>query len=786
MSLKMKHMLMGIFAFSVCLASNLSCTYALTTYHSTVEKETITKGVEYIHESKLTGIGLLDVHVITLDLTDDTLSFKGIESAKSSSMRETTREMLKDHGAIAGINTDFFHMSSMYTMSFGPIVDDGELISASANMNKTADEFSSFFIANDNNMFFEYLSMNATFYSANTRVEIGHLNKVDSLVYPIYIDRAYGVDTSVIDKNMKDNAVKIVVEDGVITKISAPAETVAIPENGYLIVYDGNNYSRLESTFYVGDNVTFEITPSVDLDNIDTAFGGGSAVMKNGELATATIKFPTGNHPRSAFGINKDRTQAIFMVVDGRGDSTGTDHYGIYVLMKEYGAYDAMHLDGGGSSTMVAVSQENPDVLEVKNTLSEGSERKVMASAGIFQDRPETDGLVGLKIVPDSTQAIKGKPINFKVYGVDEYENLVDINIDDVYLDAIYTDGVWDNANFTSTNTGKFKVACFYTHTDGTNFGAVTDKITVNSITKLLPSADISLANVGGTSTVHMQATDSNGYTHWISPYTTYEVLNPSIGSMNGLVFTATNTGTTQIKCTSGGQTAYINVKVGDVEYASKPSNTVANDTWRQSITFANDGAYYVNIVGNLVYSGSANINSNTYTTTRNKWKTAVNSNANLGVYASYYDIQESPAITILNWTGGYKFYDTDNTSFVMLTARNNGIRTTAPEQYGYLERDLSGSDNNNIVVFIDKTPSAFSSTVEADYFRGVLSDYAKDGKNVLVVVSSGDSQWVVVQDSVRYISLPNLWKSDGSVNSDFAMLKLKLSNNSIYYDITR
>ena len=42
------------------------------------------------------------------------------------------------------------------------------------------------------------------------------------------------------------------------------------------------------------------------------------------------------------------------MVVDGRGDSIGATHEEMVWLMKEYGAYNAMHFDGGGSSTMVA------------------------------------------------------------------------------------------------------------------------------------------------------------------------------------------------------------------------------------------------------------------------------------------------------------------------------------------------------------------------------------------------------------------------------------------------
>ena len=63
-------------------------------------------------------------------------------------------------------------------------------------------------------------------------------------------------------------------------------------------------------------------------------------------------RITSGRQPRTAFGVSQDGTKAIIMVVDGRGDSIGATHQEMADLMRTYGAYDAMHLDGGGSSTM--------------------------------------------------------------------------------------------------------------------------------------------------------------------------------------------------------------------------------------------------------------------------------------------------------------------------------------------------------------------------------------------------------------------------------------------------
>ncbi len=59
--------------------------------------------------------------------------------------------------------------------------------------------------------------------------------------------------------------------------------------------------------------------------------------------------------PRTAIGINRNGRYLYLMVVDGRQPfySDGATFAELAELMKKQGAYFAMALDGGGSSTMV-------------------------------------------------------------------------------------------------------------------------------------------------------------------------------------------------------------------------------------------------------------------------------------------------------------------------------------------------------------------------------------------------------------------------------------------------
>ena len=81
-------------------------------------------------------------------------------------------------------------------------------------------------------------------------------------------------------------------------------------------------------------------------------------------------------HPRTAIGIDRDTGQVLMLVVDGRQSfSRGYTMVELANLMASLGAEDALNLDGGGSSTMVA--PDPTGVVGVRNSPSDGFERHV-------------------------------------------------------------------------------------------------------------------------------------------------------------------------------------------------------------------------------------------------------------------------------------------------------------------------------------------------------------------------------------------------------------------------
>jgi hypothetical protein len=97
----------------------------------------------------------------------------------------------------------------------------------------------------------------------------------------------------------------------------------------------------------------FQTTAAAELYN---AVSGDVRLLRDGEIAA-----PEGGdlHPRTAVGLTARNTLLLF-VCDGRNQehSQGLSQREVAEYLKEYGAVDAIALDGGGSSTLVFADPE--------------------------------------------------------------------------------------------------------------------------------------------------------------------------------------------------------------------------------------------------------------------------------------------------------------------------------------------------------------------------------------------------------------------------------------------
>lgn len=97
-----------------------------------------------------------------------------------------------------------------------------------------------------------------------------------------------------------------------------------------------------------------------------TAVGGGPVLLQNGEIKVTNneeLKFAgkaiDDKHPRTAMGYTKDN-KLIILVVEGRhsGVAEGATLTQLAKLFKDLGCWEALNLDGGGSSCMLVNGKE--------------------------------------------------------------------------------------------------------------------------------------------------------------------------------------------------------------------------------------------------------------------------------------------------------------------------------------------------------------------------------------------------------------------------------------------
>ena len=583
-----KPMISAFMAF--CLSIGGSVSVFADNLYSEKTEEIVTKGVTYGYEHRLATDGWQNIHTLTINLTSDNVKIAPVESSTEYGLKETALKLLNDSGAVAGVNADFFGLTGAYSASFGPVISDSELISVGTDKNLNSKEYAAYFMTDTGNSFIDYLRFTADFVNdAGARLELASINKITELVYPMYFNSSAAPSTADIDKRI-GGLVKIVVENDTITYISQPGETVTCPDgNGYIIIVKGIYADYANQNFHVGDHISTRIESSIDLNSIQTAVGGAGRILVNGEKANdGTII--TGRQPRTALGISQDGNKLILMVVDGRGTSIGATHDEMVALMKEYGAYNAMHLDGGGSSTMV-VETADEDELSVKNTVSEGTPRKIMTALGVF-NTSQTGSLSQLKLEADTERAFVGESVKTKLIGYDSYYNKVDIPAEQVTYSVTGGNGNAANGILTAYEPGIYTVTAEY--------GGFTASVNVtySYAAAMTPSVSSISLDKGQSITLSFNGVDSEGYSAPLTNGISYVLSNEDLGTIspNG-TFTAVNNGTGYITCISGTAVCHIPVSVGGT------LKTVESFENSPTVTFS---SYPSNVTGSASVTSSA------------------------------------------------------------------------------------------------------------------------------------------------------------------------------------
>lgn len=122
-------------------------------------------------------------------------------------------------------------------------------------------------------------------------------------------------------------------------------------------------------------------------NSIAEAVGGRQVVLRAG----VTVSSDTKLDPRTVAGVSMDGKTVYILSVDGRREnwSVGASYPMLAAIMRAAGAYDAVNLDGGGSTTFVVHPDDNTSVSSFTtwNKPSDGSDRAVVNGLAIVRPR---------------------------------------------------------------------------------------------------------------------------------------------------------------------------------------------------------------------------------------------------------------------------------------------------------------------------------------------------------------------------------------------------------------
>ena len=218
----------------------------------------------------------------------------------------------------------------------------------------------------------------------------------------------------------------MVIQNGKVKDIRNSEDEISIPINGYVVSAYGSSAERINQIFRVGDRVNLNIELGINIEKVKMAISGGAMLVENGEVADFTHVI-YGTNPRTAIGLSRDSRTLYLITIDGRqAASVGVTQQELAEILVEKGIYNAMNLDGGGSTTMVARELGDNEVV-IENMPSDGGLRKVPNAVAVFNTN-KTGKLKSLMIEVDEENVFVGGKKELKVKGFDEYYNPIEID----------------------------------------------------------------------------------------------------------------------------------------------------------------------------------------------------------------------------------------------------------------------------------------------------------------------------------------------------------------------
>lgn len=366
-------------------------------YTEKKESKNIAKGVTHDKILQFTSDGIRGINVVKFNLKDESVNIIPLYNTATTSKGATITNMVNAHGAVAGINADFFNYKPLEPL--GITVRDGEMIFSSGDN-------PSIVVDSSNNMSFGKLNVSMNIVANGNYIPVTKVNKPNSKGETGLYTHAWGAKSR---GTQATSQVEVAVSNGYVIARNEDGQ-IDIPADGYVLNIKEGSYIP-----NIGDSVSFNVT-GIDINNTKFAIGAGAVILRDGNIVNEGINI-AGKHPRTALGYNKHTGDVFLVTVDGRSIYHGMTMNEVAETLLSLGATDGVNLDGGGSTTM-AIRDINSGTAKVKNHVS--SQRSVLNGIGV-KSNSNVGVPVSMKVITEGDKLFKNtrKWINIELYDAD-------------------------------------------------------------------------------------------------------------------------------------------------------------------------------------------------------------------------------------------------------------------------------------------------------------------------------------------------------------------------------
>ncbi|HEX6448395.1 MAG TPA: phosphodiester glycosidase family protein [Trebonia sp.] len=552
--------------------------------------QTITSGVSEYSQTLDTVQGRQHTQVMNVDLANPNVAVKAVEAGDEvvDPADETVKSMGTRTGAVAGINGGYFDINATGQPNGGSVVNGQIYKSPPSGFNAELSVLGNgtMSIGQEN---FSGTITDGTATEPLTSVNIlsdaaaGHVTEVTPALAASAqtISKASTVVTGTVSGTSGAQTLTVTAVNTGVTKLAVPAKGTED------LIAAGAAGTWLSANVHAGDSVSVsqQLSPAAGTTQdapVTQLVTAATQLIKDGAAYTdPTGQPPSGINPETAIGISKDGKHAIFVTLDGRlGESTalGVSPSQVTGYLLQHGAYDAVLLDGGGSSEIDA-RIPGTSGLSVLNTPSDGSERPVANGLFVYTTEQAPAPAATVVINQDQTvETVPGATIPVNIYATDAAGNPASGTISAQVAPADL--GTWSNGQFTAARAGEGTLVA----RDGTV--TTTQHIDVVSSLKTLTVApDQPDLNNGQSQQLTLSGTDAEGNTVQIpAQAATWSVASTSLGTVSaGGLFTAaaSGDGLTNVTGSVGGKSATVSVAVGSASSVVDDMSSLSN--WSSS-----------------------------------------------------------------------------------------------------------------------------------------------------------------------------------------------------------